>query len=248
MLKSEADADKYKEVTAAEMQRILDEDAKFVRPPQVFIDEWNIRAGKYGRYNEDTGYFELNGLTDISYSEALEIMRLYLPCVGMATQIYRNIYTKARTLLPVHMDNWKRDASDFFYHFDSLQVLQLCCNNKEEVAGSNFGSCFGYCGNLREIRGVLALWQCNNVRDIFYGCRALESVRLSSLKVSISFAQSPRLSLASVEYVIKNAANTAQITITLHPDVYARIQDETNEEWHALAALAADKNIIFATS
>ena len=37
-------------------------------------------------------------------------------------------------------------------------------------------------------------------------------------------------------------------TITVHPDVYAKLTDETNTEWHALLALAAEKNITFATN
>lgn len=50
-----------------------------------------------------------------------------------------------------------------------------------------------------------------------------------------------------MQYMIDNAANTAAITVTVHPDVYAKLSDETNAEWHALLAQAAEKNIIFAT-
>lgn len=39
----------------------------------LFIDLWNNACGSYGRYNAETGYFELNGLTDIGYDEALKI-------------------------------------------------------------------------------------------------------------------------------------------------------------------------------
>lgn len=51
----------------------------------------------------------------------------------------------------------------------------------------------------------------------------------------------------AVLWVSNKAANTAAITVTVHPDVYAKLSDETNAEWHALLAQAAEKNIIFAT-
>ena len=36
---------------------------------RVFVDLWNAACGQHGRYNEETGYFELNGLTDITYMQ-----------------------------------------------------------------------------------------------------------------------------------------------------------------------------------
>lgn len=44
-----------------------------------------------------------------------------------------------------------------------------------------------------------------------------------------------------------NAANTSAITITVHPDVYAKLTDESNAEWYAVLTAAAAKNITFAT-
>lgn len=45
-----------------------------------------------------------------------------------------------------------------------------------------------------------------------------------------------------------DAANTSAITVTVHADVYAKIQDESNTDWHALLALAQEKQITFATA
>lgn len=56
------------------------------------------------------------------------------------------------------------------------------------------------------------------------------------------------LSLESMQYLITNAANTSPITVTVHADVYAKIQDETNAEWHALLSAAQEKQITFATA
>ena len=54
----------------------------------------------------------------------------------------------------------------------------------------------------------------------------LEEVRLRRLMVNIDLSYCAKLSLASVEYMVANATNTAAITITLHPEAYARLTDE----------------------
>jgi hypothetical protein len=43
---------------------------------RLFIDLWNQAAGDYGRYNDDTGYFELYEIYDIGWDEALLIYRI----------------------------------------------------------------------------------------------------------------------------------------------------------------------------
>lgn len=63
----------WKEVTAAQRAQLEDKAEAWVRPPQDFINRWNEACGKWGRFNEETGYFELNGLTDITYEEAVRI-------------------------------------------------------------------------------------------------------------------------------------------------------------------------------
>lgn len=83
---------------------------------------------------------------------------------------------------------------------------------------------------------------------MFYQCFALVFVSLRGVKYDISFSDSPLISLESLQFMITNAANTSPITVTVHADVYAKIQDETNAEWHALIETAAAKQITFATA
>ena len=83
---------------------------------------------------------------------------------------------------------------------------------------------------------------------MFRNCLALVNVNINSINTSISFSDSPLLSLESLQYLITNAINTSAITVTVHADVYAKIQDETQADWHALIASAQEKNITFATA
>lgn len=76
----------------------------------------------------------------------------------------------------------------------------------------------------------------------------METLLLLNLKNNVSFANSPLISFGSLKYMITNTVNTSPITVTVHSDVYDKIQDETNVEWHALIETAAAKQITFATA
>lgn len=83
---------------------------------------------------------------------------------------------------------------------------------------------------------------------MFYQCFALVSVSLRGVKYDISFSDSPNISINSLQFLITSASNASPITVTVHANVYAKIQDETNAEWHALIETAAAKQITFATA
>ncbi len=61
------------------------------------------------------------------------------------------------------------------------------------------------------------------------------------------FGDSPPLSLESLSYIVTNAVNPRVITITVHPDVYAKLTDPENAEWYAVNTAAQAKQIAFAT-
>lgn len=48
-----------------------------------------------------------------------------------------------------------------------------------------------------------------------------------------------------ITYLVEYSANTAPIEIAVHPDVYAKIQDASNTEWHKLIEDGAAKQISF---
>lgn len=204
---------------------------------KVFIDTWNTACTSYGSYNEKTGYFELNGLTDISYEQALDINR--------QSEIYSDSnvcggYT-SRTLYPIRSSTsaWTQVNFNAKFVASALEVIRFSTPPKLHTSAS---SMFANCGKLRVIYGVLTLLssKLSDVASMFIGCAELRELQLKSLKTSISFSDSPLLSLDSISYMVTNAANTSPITITLHPDAYARLTDE-------LIAQATEKQITFAT-
>lgn len=101
---------------------------------------------------------------------------------------------------------------------------------------------------LRKIHGILPVQANCTFNGWVSGAVNLESFRLYGLAGDISVSSCPKLDLETFRYMITKAANTKAITITVHPEVYAKIGDEANEEWHALLDKAASKNITIASA
>lgn len=238
----------FREVSAAERQRLEEADAAFVRPPRLFIDMWNDRC-KYvdnsignlrtvGRYNETTGYFELNGLTDITYADAITIMNeqpKYEYCENISRRAYA--LSRSRTNLPTPLrSNWGMR----FYEPLISSKMEVVFWPTVEVDTLRDNRC------LKKI--TISLIATSGTMGI---CQALEEIVFSPNKqkrMSLSFAAASKLSLASVQRITAAIPDgTNEIAITVHPTVYAKLTDEANEEWHALIAAAEAKNIVFAT-
>lgn len=226
----------YREVTATERAAIEQSDAAWVRPPQAFIDAWNNKAGKHGRYNECTGFFELNGIIDITYEEAMTIYANTSNFGKTRAEVQINLTGGCRTnfMITAHTLGASFNCSDA----SKLEVLAM--ESTHEGGGyaiSTFS--IGAAPILREVRGafVLKSFASNN----FSNLPKLEDIRIKRLSQSISFASSSKLTLESMAYMVDNAANTTSITITLHPKAYARVTED-------MFTLAAEKNITIATT
>ena len=62
----------------------------------------------------------------------------------------------------------------------------------------------------------------------FKNCYNLEEIRIYNLKLNTGFPESSKISKASILCTIQNATPTKPITITLHPNAYARLKNDTD--------------------
>lgn len=202
-----------------------------------------VSAG--AKYNEATGYYELNGLTDITEEE----MRTIYKYAGTPQVRGAFAYSKARTNLPMSgmYNGWLCEV--MFYGCPNLEVVYL--GNRQSpptvfdipfvyTEGDN---CFYMCSKLKKIYG--RIYQRNTWSLMFGECSALEEVRVFNLYSSIKLSWSPNLSKESVQYMITNAkpqsgAAVGSITITLHPTAYARLKDDAD----IVAVLEAKNGVI----
>lgn len=202
-----------------------------------------ISAG--AKYNEATGFYELNGLTDITEKE----MRVIYKYAGTPQAKAAFAYSKARTNLPMPGMYNGSVYGAMFYGCPNLEVAYL--GNRQSSPTSydvplvytEGNNCFYLCKKLKKIYGKI--YQRNDWGLTFGECLALEEVRIAELHSSIQLSWSPNLSKESVQYMITNAkplsgAAVGSITITLYPTAYARLKDDAD----IVAALEAKGGII----
>ena len=201
-------------------------------------------------YNEKTGFYELNGLTDITEEQmkVIYVQTNHMDHIENMNDVFSglNFRTNLGFKQLRRTNNRTFSLKSAFRENANLEVLKLgdSTNDNWVMKCSDIQDFVTYCSNLKEIIGYI---ECTVVVN-FLGTSLLEEIRFKNIVRNFSIKDSPLISLESLQYLITNAANTSPITVTVHADVYAKIQDETNAEWHALIETAAAKQITFATA
>lgn len=219
-----------------------------------------ISAG--AKYNEATGFYELNGLTDITEEEMRVIYNRYLIDIGTNSRAsgWLNLSNGERTNLPCIT------RADIFNGMDNsiggynVEVLRICAASSEDYirvcyVESTMAVAHQSMPKLKKVIGIWMYTSENpNTYSFNYGqpfskCPLLEEIRMNKINKSHTFAVSPNLSKESVQYMITNAnppsgAAVGSITITLHPTAYARLKDDAD----IVAALEAKGGIVILVS
>lgn len=205
-----------------------------------------ISAG--AKYNEATGFYELNGLTDITEEQMRVIYEktwgwwLHLPSLnGFGSAL-------PRTNIPCPDYKIISYASDISIHSifsvsgndDNLEVVNLRAlytpTGFDEIKIVDFNWAFQGCKKIRAVQGII------NVEKTRYDLSIggnIETINIKGLKVNIRFYNSQRLSKESVLYMINNSAATSAITISLNKAVYDVMKDDTD----IIAAITEKTNI-----
>lgn len=224
----------------------------------LFRDLWNEACGKYGTYNDETGFYELNGLTDITYEDAVAIFYYTAFMHSDGTSLislkpldFRSSKGKVRTNLPFIYYGSIYGFS--FYLGYNLEVVNIkpineFGNSETGLIINNFSSDHFYsCNNLREVHGVINFSRIGKV-VYSYALPLLSDIYIKEVHEDFAFLElAPLIKLDSLSYLVNNATNSKAITIKVHPEVYAKLTDEGNAEWYAVNTAAQAKQISFAT-
>lgn len=205
-----------------------------------------ISAG--AKYNEWTGFYELNGLTDITEEQMRIIYEktwgwwLHLPSLnGFGSAL-------PRTNIPCPDYKIISYASNISLHSifsdsgngDNLEVLNLRAlltpTGFDEIKIVDFNWAFQGNKKIREVQGIINVKEARPKLNIGGN---IETINIKGLKVSIEFYGSQRLSKESVLYMINNSEATSAITIGLNKAVYDVMKDDAD----IIAALAEKTNI-----
>lgn len=208
-----------------------------------------ISAG--AKYNEATGFYELNGLTDITEEEMRVIyeetwgwwialpnlsgfgdssVRTNIPCPD-----YKRIYYQASNNL----------GSSFATtgNLDKLEVLNFipARYSKEDLIRLSIRNMNWMCqgnGKPLTIMGVLDVGGVPDNNSLNIGGN-IKTINIKNLSKNIKFYNSKVLSKESVLYMINNSAATSAITIGLQQAVYDVMKDDAD----IIAALTKKTNI-----
>lgn len=222
------------------------------------VDEYDGQYNvKYGDYNYSTGFFEAySTLTNITPAQAEKILQAgeMGKNITCTTRLLYADVRDVRTLPPLaaYPGASKSDMTWMFSEsaFEVLMFKKHRWNN-DAVVASEMDGAFRFCRSVKKIIGIINVASVTTgMATTFYACDVLESVQLKGLQCNLFIGQSPKLSLASLQYLVTNASASipasAPITVTVHADVYAKLTDTAQTDWHAVLTAAAAKNIAFA--
>lgn len=209
-------------------------------------------------WNDSTGYWELNGLTDITNDQMREI---YVRGIGSYqrtgdTWVSAYAQSSCRTNLPNSTTTGgggiPLSLYETFYNATNLEKIVLAKNVAEIIYADKMYAFLPDAPKLTEVSNPINIsqvpeWQVT--RPFTFQAPNLTTLKLAALKTNINMGKLASLSLESLTYLVDNASNSGAITVTVHPTVYGYLTDQSGHpDWYALAQTAAGKQISFASA
>lgn len=249
---------------------------------QVFVDMWLAvngfyfrakpgRAGYITEYDATNDKYIVHTPETPEYDMTLTKEEAMRTLMALTTQsnFTRNPYMMGvRVVLPplnyqygggpsyeaLTMATWSGELEVLFLAYGKMShgdmTVTLYSSGSSELK-------FDHYEKLRAIIGKV----CSYKRPVsFPGCMKLEYFRFI-ISTDFNVQSCPLVRLDSLQYLVANAANgSTVITVTVHPDVYAKLTGDTSNaavqaltveelaQWQALVATAQQKKISFATT
>ena len=237
------------------------------------LEKTGVPAGGYNRalyeaagavFNDETGFWELNGLTDITQEQMDDI---YVNTNGFflaadSTNAFAGLTIRTNLIRDNTPTSTRCSLTSCARNNSRLEVFRILPPVKEGLQNypiyiSSISFAFSGDPKLREIIGVFYLTSNADTVRAFERCSTLRDVKIHGLAADIVFGDSPGISYESLKFLVDYAANTDPITITVHPTTYGYLTGTstpvaevggTTGEWQALVTAATTKNISFATT
>ena len=269
----------FREVTEAGKKALEKAASEWERPTQVFIDLWNeaciggdeFQSGdivktlrSYGKYNEETGYFELNGINDITYAEAKRIMdfgHIDFNSYGMFTGARIRTNLPSRTGGLHYAGSYRNGNLRGLFDISEIEVINVTVLTMQfapyYVVNNHV---FGRMSKTKKVIGEIVMcngcWDFDNSKFLFQDRNPVEDIRIWMPRTGMQIQNLKNINSESIKHSINIHAGT-EAQIKVHADTYAKLtgdlanaataalSPEELAEWTALPALAAEKNITF---
>ena len=211
-------------------------------PMHYMYEQWGAM------WNGMSGYWELNGLTDLTNADMRQIWdtRFFpLPPTIVSTANARTNFFKQANRYTFDVP---QDATALFRYsaVEVVKVQDTTNNSPYPWKTSSIDRLFYQCPKLRKVIGTIWLTSTNAVAHMnpFQNCYELEEVFVKNINKNLAIGQSPKLNKDSLLFMINNASPTSAMTITVHADVYAWAMADAD----ILAALKAQPNVSLVTA
>lgn len=189
-------------------------------------------------WNNTTGYWELNGLTDITTAQ---MRTIYVDSSWMRTSSIQAgclAYSKARTnIVPRELyvvNGVIRLVLNNAFRACNAETIVLWNDEKTPTtAGVYVGdmqAAFYSCTKLKSIYGVFNLsmqQNASNLNYIFNGTTKLERVKIKGCKFNINLSMLSSLLVEYATYLVANASTTDQFSITFNANRQAIYETDT---------------------
>lgn len=217
----------------------------------VFNDMFNLAAGSDGGYKpseapDPAKPYLLNTLW-LSYEEAVKIYAIngadagrYQPNISRRYSHYNGapLVNSVRTLFKVCGQS---QYYGMFFGDVELEVVNV------DISG-NLTWVFRGNSKLKTVLGTVEIYAVTSGDILIWDCALLEDVNLKGLRYNIRMRGCPKLSLATMQYLVDNASTaiTAEkpVVVTVPADVFAKLTGDTTNE--AAAALTDDEKTAWA--
>lgn len=203
-------------------------------------------------YNAATGYFELEYLKDLTANDMRNAVRVsgdWRHMFNAAASINALVDMAARPRTNIAMMSGQITAEKYCHPRWQTELEQFIIGKCSEMStatlikiwNGNDGQAFSLAGlhKLRFIIGNIDIstLRANSFTNAFGdSVTALEEVRLTGLSTSQSILYQPNLSKQSIQFLLENRANTAEISLGLPAVIYNKIMSDSGE-WADLRTL-----------
>ena len=210
------------------------------------------------RYNSDTGYYEMNGISDLTEDDMWKIYKVGEPPYQaekfLSTAIlWGGADMRVRTTFPTMRTNFQSTVR----YGENQNLLEVLCLNPIGSFVIVLSLNSPLLVNAAVLHTIIGTIDCIGVvagAELFRNCPMLKNVQIYRVNKNITVT-APKISYDSMAYMVAQATNTTAITIKVASETYSYLTGQatppedvggTSEQWQELAATATNKQIAFA--
>lgn len=201
------------------------------------------------KWNADTGLWTLGSYSDLTTEEIRYAFANKVTYYGTGFGLFHDYDCRCMFPLRIYGVGSKLIVNRWFIKSKIREFHVNSMNSKNDIQITGVSD-YGFSSiNLVKISSELYISKdisTNSLKTLFFNCKKLEYIRVSTTYFGLYLKDSPLLSKESVLSVINGSDDGNTITHTLHPDVYAKCVD--GGEWSAeiQTALANKTNVSLA--